>query len=634
MSSGKTPPDARSGAGPPATAIVDPSGHIVSTTPTLARMFGFAEHELAGKPLSFLFSPDAHEVFAQGDPADEIRELARAGRTRVHTLTAAGAPFTAEISAITLPGTDGVAIECVRRPPEVSDLSAPLIESAPDGLVIIDPHGEIVMVNAQTERMFGYRRGELTGQKVEILVPLDARPHHEHLREEYLRAPVIRPMAIGKDLHGVRKDGTEFPVDISLSSIRGPGTHLVSAWIRDITERRRVDDELIMLAGIVHSSDDAVLSCTLGGVITSWNRSAERLFGYTAAEVLGRPLSVLVPEDQLRELAAMVAAIKRSERVDVHEGVRIRKDGSVVDVSISMSPIHNQRGTLVGASTVFRDNTRNKMVERHLLAARDAAEASSHAFESFSYSVAHDLRAPLRAIDGFSRFLEEDYSGCLDDQALSHLRHIRASSAEMAQLIEGLLHLAKVSHRELIFVPFDLSVCADRILARLRSAEPERVIETVVQPGAKVHGDPVLLANVLENLLQNAWKFTRGRAAARIEFVQDANSYVVRDNGAGFDMKFSSKLFAVFQRCHTTAEFEGTGVGLASVSRIIERHGGQIWAHGAVGEGAAFHFTLSPAERGGLGADRTDSADDSGRQRPASYDVAGSYSPASSTAAS
>jgi light-regulated signal transduction histidine kinase (bacteriophytochrome) len=216
--------------------------------------------------------------------------------------------------------------------------------------------------------------------------------------------------------------------------------------------------------------------------------------------------------------------------------------------------------------------------------------------ESFSFSVAHDLRAPLRSIDGFSLALLEDYAKKLDDQARDYLNRLRGASQNMAQLIDDLLALSRVTRRELSIENVNLSLVASQIIDELRNREPSRTVEFTVMPDLVIGGDAHLLKIMLENLLGNAWKFTSRKAVAKIEFgrIQKAGETVffVHDNGAGFDQKYVDKLFAPFQRLHSPSEFPGTGIGLATVQRVVRRHGGRIWAEAAVNEGATFFFTL------------------------------------------
>jgi PAS domain S-box-containing protein len=351
-----------------------------------------------------------------------------------------------------------------------------LLESAPDAIVIVDRDGRITLANAQAERNFGYPRDELLNQPVEILVPETLRDRHQHHRADYAAKPHTRAMGEGMELHGRRKDGSEFPVEISLSPLKTPQGMIVTAIIRDITRRRQVEHEL-------------------------------------------------------------------------------------------------QRRTI-------------------------ELEALNQELEAFSYSVSHDLRAPLRAIDGFSRILLSDYADRLDDTGRSHLERVRRAAQNMGLLIDDLLKLSRVTRTELRNERVDLSALANEVTEELRKQEPKRIVHFAISPGLMAHGDRGLLRIVLDNLLGNAWKFSSGLAEARIGFgVATHNgrpAYVVSDNGAGFDMTYADKLFGVFQRLHDARDFPGTGIGLATVQRIIHKHGGKIWAESGVGEGAQFYFTLEP----------------------------------------
>jgi light-regulated signal transduction histidine kinase (bacteriophytochrome) len=241
-------------------------------------------------------------------------------------------------------------------------------------------------------------------------------------------------------------------------------------------------------------------------------------------------------------------------------------------------------------------NTRLTVLNETLRQAKSAAEAANRELEAFSYSVAHDLRAPLRGVDGFSQALLEDYADRLDDEGLRYLRHLRESAQQMGRLIEDLLALSRVTRAELVREPVDLSDLARSVTMQLQKRQPDRRVEFAIDAGIVAEGDARLLRVALENLLGNAWKFTAKRAAPRIEFgaavADEGGGYFIRDNGAGFDMAYASKLFGAFQRLHSVDEFEGSGIGLATVQRIINRHDGRLWAIGEVDRGATFFFTL------------------------------------------
>ena len=255
-------------------------------------------------------------------------------------------------------------------------------------------------------------------------------------------------------------------------------------------------------------------------------------------------------------------------------------------------------------STIARDISESKRVEEQINSLNEDLErraqelsAANQELEAFAHSVSHDLRAPLRRIHGFSQALLEDYADSLDGQGMDYLERLHASSKQMTQLIDDLLDLSRITSSEIRRQRVDLSAMAQAIASDLQKTTPERQVEIIIQVGITVKGDPHLLQVMLANLLDNAWKFTGKQAAPRIEFgsvrTRGKHVFVVRDNGAGFDMAYADKLFGPFQRLHSQAEFPGTGIGLATVQRIVHRHGGQIWAESEAGKGADFYFTLS-----------------------------------------
>ena len=233
-----------------------------------------------------------------------------------------------------------------------------LLEAAPDAIVVTKQDGRIVLVNTQTERLFGYPREELLGQKVEVLLPQRVRRRHTKNRAAYFSHPSVRPMGTGLELYARRKDGTEFPVDVSLSPLETGGETLVSGFIRDITERKRSEELVSHLAAIVQTSDDAIIGKSLDGTILSWNPGAERLYGYKAEEVIGRPMALLVPPDRTDEFARIMKGLRHGKHIEHYETTRLHKDGHRIEISVTISPVKDRAGAVVGASVIARDITR------------------------------------------------------------------------------------------------------------------------------------------------------------------------------------------------------------------------------------------------------------------------------------
>ena len=315
------------------------------------------------------------------------------------------------------------------------------------------------------------------------------------------------------------------------------------------------------------------------------------LISFVASQLASR-----VSRRAIAEPLTELAALARKFSTGHDYSVRARETGSG-ELFMLTSAFNEMLEQLQARDRSLQDS--RDQLEQRVRERTAALDASNQELEAFCYSVSHDLRSPLRAIDGFSQALLEDLEGKLDADAVEHLARIRAATQRMAALIDDLLSLSRITRNDLVVKRVDLSAMARAVCDELAAVQPDRTVRVVVEDGLHAMGDARLLRQVLENLLGNAWKFTSKQAAPSVEFRErtgaDGPVFLVKDNGAGFDPAYADRLFGVFQRLHATTDFPGTGVGLAIVERIVKRHGGRVWAESAVGKGATFYFTLGRA---------------------------------------
>ncbi len=568
------------------------------------------------------------------------------------------------------------------------------LESAPDAMVIADANGRILIVNAETENLFRYHREELMGQAVEILVPQRFRDVHPSHRADYSVHPRARSMGAGLELYGLRRDGTEFPVEISLSPIENPDGILVASAIRDVTEQKntqqllraanaeletrvaertanleaakqelekvvaqqeRAEEEVRRLnqdlenrvrlrtselqsaiqelalemaqrnraeralnehaaklrdqAALLELADDAILVRDMAGRVTYWNHGAEQLYGWSREEAHGRIKQELLSTKYPKSFDDLQADLLREGKWE-GELVHRQKDGNWITVASHWSLQRDEQGAPVAILEINNDITARKKAEalaheteenvrrlnQDLIWRTAELEASNRELESFSYSVSHDLRAPLRHIDGFARILIEEHGERLGPDAMRYVQKVVDGAAQMGRLVEDLLDLARVGRMGPKRENVDLNELLHRIAAELSAELDTRKVSWQIQLLPITNCDSGLMRIVFTNLLANALKFTRHSEIARIEVATAVaageDAIFVRDNGVGFDPQYADKLFGVFQRLHRADEFEGTGIGLATVQRIIRNHGGRIWADSQPGQGATFYFTL------------------------------------------
>jgi PAS domain S-box-containing protein len=499
-------------------------------------------------------------------------------------------------------------------------LSPAVLEAIPDAVAAVNQLGVIVQVNAQTEALFAYTRDELIGQTVEMLVPDRQRSQHHLHREHFHQQPKIRRMGSGLDLYGRRRDGSEFPVEISLSPVATADGTIVLSVIRDISDRKRIEEELRRvneeldrrksrelrdsqnrLALIVDSSQDAIIGKDLEGIVTHWNKGAEHIYGYTATEMIGQPISVLAPKDRADEIPAILQKIRNGQRVEYFESVRVTKDGRNLNVSISVSPIHDAEGGVVGASTIARDISAQKKVEDQLRHSQ-----KMEAVGRLAGGVAHDFNNLLGIVTACSELLRSR----VDSGHLEYIDNIQEAAKRGSSLTRQLLAFSRrqAVHAEVL----DLNERLREVSKLLRPLMGDEVEVVVLARSATaiVEADGGQIDQIVVNLALNARDaMPRGGKLILETAVSDldetfarehslaAGRYVmlaVSDNGTGMDEATRSRIFEPF---FTTKEVgKGSGLGLATVYGIVKQSGGHILVYSEPARGSTFKIYLPSAD--------------------------------------
>jgi len=589
--------------------MLDPKGRVVSWNAGAERLKGYHAEEIVGQHHSRFYPPEdvragkperaLQQALVEGQWEDEGWRVRKDGSrfwanviiTPLHD--AQGTPL--GFAKLTRDLTERRRAEAVLRQNE--ERLRLMVDSVKDyAIIMLDREGRVISWNAGAERTKGYRAEEILGRHFSRFYPPEdvaqGKPEWELER-------AMRDGQFEDEGWRVRKDGSRFWANVVITPVRDAQQVLVgfAKVTRDATERRRAEAEIRRQRGfteqLINSSTDGILAFDRECRYTLWSQGMARISGVTAEEVMGRPALEVFPFFRDTGEDKHYATALEGRKVNAEGGrYSVHEPAAHVVLEAQYSPLVGDDGQVVGGLAVVRDVTERKRVEEEL--ARSNAE-----LEKFSYSVSHDLRAPLRAIDGFARALHEDYGPALNADGQRLIGVIRDNAQRMGQLIDALLNFSRAGRQQLVTTTVDLTALAQSVVDELRRTAGGVAVEVSLQPLPPITGDATLLRQVVVNLIGNAFKFSRHRTHPHVDIAAhregDTVIYYVRDNGAGFDMRYKDKLFGVFQRLHHVEEFEGTGVGLALAQRIIDRHGGRIWAEAKPNEGATFYFTLPSA---------------------------------------
>jgi len=612
--------------------MLDREGRVIFWNAGAQLIYGWRAEEVKGRNWSMFYTD---EDAAQGKPQLALKTAAAEGRFAEEGLRVGkgGKKFMANVIVTAVRNGKGRFrgythvtrdITGRRRAEEElrqsESLKAFVLETALDAIILIDQEGKIQEWNLAASKIFGYTREQALGKSPDDLIvpPRIWEIYHDGLTQ-YLMTGVGSLIGRPIELTLKRANGREFAAELSISRNVMEDPPRCTAIVRDITDRklaetslRESEERYRMLVEDV--KDYAIFMLNPEGRITMWNVGAERIKGYNAAEIIGQPFSIFfTPEDVKRKEPEQLLKRAEVEGRAIYEGQRVRKDGRHIWIQGIITALRDDNGKLRGFSKVAHDITRqkeaddkihqlNEELEQRVVMRTAQLEAANKELEAFSYSISHDLRAPLLRISGFVEILQDEAASKLNETSLKHLRTIAEGAQQMSHLIDALLDFSRMGRSEMRQEKVVISRLVEEARHELSREMEGREIEWNIGELPEARGDPIMLRQVFINLISNAIKYTRSRKPAKIEIgskiERNENIYFIRDNGVGFDMKYAGKLFGVFQRLHPAREFEGTGIGLANVQRILRRHGGRIWAESAPDQGAVFYFSLPHPTKG------------------------------------
>tara|TARA_R110002096_G_scaffold69575_3_gene166981 strand:- start:70 stop:1839 length:1770 start_codon:yes stop_codon:yes gene_type:complete len=493
-------------------------------------------------------------------------------------------------------------VDTKKRMEDSSNQLAQVINTVSAALIGVDKNGRVVLVNPSATELFGYSRLELMWQPIEILIPKEFRGVHSTHREGFLKTLTPRSMGEGRSLFGLRKDGSQFPLEIGLTPVPNHADIEVLATIVDLSTRVELEAEQRWLAAIVGFSGDAIFSKSLDGVIESWNKAAEQLYGYTAEEIIGQSVSLLIPSSEAMQMEDILRKIRKDEKLEHFTTKRCHKDGWILDISLSVSPIKNTTGQIVGAACIARDITAMKMTEATLRMLNRTLARSNEEQERFVSIAAHDLKEPLRNMRNLADMIRSDCKGLLPEQSVVDLQDIGNQATRMTNLVDELRRYAKIGSEEGGSTKVDCHEVIDEFCQHHALFMTEHHAKVEVQGTLpKVFMLPEHVSAIFRNLIINGLKYNESQektvcitGRARFEMAE----FTVTDNGIGIPDQSHEHIFTMFKRAHSGAKFsDGSGAGLAIVKKIVEQYAGTIDVKSSSNEGTMMRFTLPTEEQ-------------------------------------
>ena len=583
-------------------------GLITLWNPAAERLFGYTPAEAVGQTAQ-LIVPEHIRAAARQTRARALR-----GERVEHeeTIRSSKAGKLIEVSLTLSPirDADGQLLGLSQILRDIGDrrkaersaahLSA-VIQSSDDAIASKDLDGIVQSWNPAAERLFGFTAAEIVGQSIRKIIPPNRWPEEDEVLGRIRKGERIEHFETLRQ----RKDGTLIPISLTVSPIRAANGEVVGASkiARDMSTRAVLERDRSRLGAIVDSSDDAIISKDLDGTIQTWNRGAERMFGYRADEAVGRSITLIIPEDRLHEEDEVLSRIKRGQRLDHFETIRRSKDGTLIPISLTVWPIRDHTGAIIGASKTVRDLSALRAyattLEQTVRERTASLEQANSQLEAFAYSVSHDLRAPLRGMHGLADALLEDYGEVLDERARDYARRIVQEARQLDGLIQDLLAYSRLTRIDIELESVDVGDVVEAALHNLDADIRTSHATIAVDSGLpRLKANRAVLIQVLTNLISNAVKFG-GReptVSVRAQNVDGTARIWVEDHGIGIAPKHHERIFRAFERLHGVEEYPGTGIGLAIVHKAIERLGGRIGVESRVGEGSRFWFELPRAE--------------------------------------